>query len=131
MSLIELLWLTFLILSAFFVGNFLAHRLGTAGWWIGVPAGVFLWVSITVGLLKMSRLYDRLFPIRPVCRQKKCVAKDYSLLEITKQGVLFRCRCGDTYLKKGNRFGELLGDGSVRRYMIRSPFRDWRPDSPD
>src|ERR1700739_3150173 len=77
MSLVELLWLTFLIFSALFCRRLPCSPtiIETGGWWIGVPAGAFLWVSITVGLLKMSRLYDRLFPIRPFVARKSALRR--------------------------------------------------------
>ena len=126
MSLFELLWLTFLILCAVLVGHSLAHRLGTLGWWLGVPAGLALWIAITQIVIKTAY---RFRPNAPVCRNEKCFAKDYSVLKFTPDGVMFRCRCGNTYLKSKNRFVEVLPDGSVHPYMRRSTWRNWRPDS--
>jgi hypothetical protein len=131
MSLIELLWLTLLILCAFLAGNSLAHRWGNLGWLVGAPIGMALWLLMTLALLRAGKIYHRYRPLRPLCRREKCLSPDYSVIKFTQWGVLFRCRCGDTYLKTGSRFAELMPDGSIRRYMVRSSFGNWRCDVGD
>lgn len=131
MSLIELLWLTLLILCAFFVGNSLAHRWGTWGYVIGIPTGVVLWLLTNLALFRARNIYHRYRPLRPVCRRVRCLSTDYSVIKITREGVLFRCLCGDRYLRSGRRFAESMPDGTLRSYMVRSPFQGWRGDVTD
>jgi hypothetical protein len=76
MSLIELLWLTLLMLRAFFVGNSLAHRWGTLGYVISIPTGVTLWPLTNLALFRARNIYHRYRPLRPVCRSAKCLSKD-------------------------------------------------------
>jgi hypothetical protein len=125
MSLFELLYLTLIITCGWISGHSLGQRLGIKGWLLGVPAGVIVPMFLTQAVLKA--FYKRR-PNRPGCRRGKCTSADYSTGKFTQQGVLFRCRCGDTYVRKGNRFGELSPDGSIRPYMIRATFSDWKPD---
>jgi hypothetical protein len=127
-SLIELLSVTLIITCGFLLGHSLGQRWGMTGWLVGIPMGIALGFLPLLGLVAAGKVYHRYRPLRPICRQGKCGAEAYSVIKITPQGWSFRCRCGDMYLSKGYRFGELLPDGSVRPYMVRAPFRDWKPD---
>ena len=128
MSLIELFGLTLFIFCGYFVGHALGQQWGIAGWLIGVLAGSALGLLLMQAFVVTAKLYHRYRPLRLVCRQGKCGPTDYSLVKITPRGWLVRCRCGDTYLSKSHHFRELLRDASVRPYMARAPFRDWKPD---
>jgi len=93
-----------------------------------VPSAAGVIVSMLLTQVAKKAYYRR-HPNRPGCRRGKCTSADYSTEKFTQQGVVFRCRCGDTHMRKGNRLGELSPDGSIRPYMIRAPFGDWKPDA--
>jgi hypothetical protein len=126
MTLIELFFLTLIITCGWFSGHYVSQRWGIKGWFMGVPVGVIVPILLTQAALKV---YYRTRPNRPGCRRWKCTAAGYSTAQFTPEGAVFRCCCGDTCVRKGNRFVELLPDGSIRPYMIRAPFGDWRPDA--
>jgi hypothetical protein len=93
--------------GAFFVENSLAHRWDTRGYVTRISTGVVLWLLKNLALFRARNIYHRYRPLRPVCRRIRCLSTDYSVIKITREGVLFRCLCGDTYLRGGRQFAEL------------------------
>ena len=64
-----------------------------------------------------------------MCKNQCCDADDYELIDVCGNRAVFRCKCGDKYLREGNRFFELLDDGTRRPYMRRSNvLSPWRRD---
>ena len=47
----------------------------------------------------------------------------------TKGNYLYRCACGDMYVREGTRFMELLTDDTRRPYKRLVGFRKWADDS--
>jgi hypothetical protein len=96
---------------------------------LGFAIGLLITRAILVGRLQL------LFPL-PSCRQDKChrFGQDYvwrlgTLFGYESRGIyLYRCRCGDTYIRKGKRFMSLLPDESMRPYKKLVGFRTWVDD---
>jgi len=40
----------------------------------------------------------------PPCQAGKCTARQYVLVQASKEQAIFRCRCGDLYISEGNSF---------------------------
>lgn len=131
MNISELLFFIFNCLCAFLLGRHLSSDLGTAGWLIGVPLGFALGVGVVKGISAGAKRWHRWcmsHPDCPVCRRGKCSATDFEQYQFTQEGVIYRCRCGDPYLRKGRRFLEILPNGSQRPYMVRKAFCGWQRD---
>src|SRR5258708_290639 len=79
------------------------------GFVLGVTGGITITWAITLGRILLF------FPL-PLCRQGKCqrFGKDYVWRKGTvygkcKWGVyLYKCRCGDQYLRRGKKFMEFI-----------------------
>jgi hypothetical protein len=130
MTLIEMLVFIVLSLALLAVGRFLSGRWGTAGWLVGVlPVGIF-WTYVAYGIVRGTFLEVRhsLSP-RPICRQGRCKTTAYVLVSASSEKALFRCRCGDLYLSKANRFSQIMPDNSLKPYMVRdSSSPGWKAD---
>lgn len=94
----------------------------------GIGTSVLL-VGLVYGLLRvLVLLLNRWRPVRPLCRQGKCLADDYEFIERTEQGRLFECRCGTRYIHSGMRFLECSDDGQIKPYMKHAQFGRWCKD---
>jgi hypothetical protein len=109
-----------------------AGRLGYYGFALfGLIAGLIIARVFLLGRLQLF------FPLPP-CQQGKChrLGRDYvwrlgTLFGYEGKGIyLYKCRCGDTYIREGKRFGELLADDTIRPYKRLVAFRQWS-DDPD
>lgn len=110
--------------------------------WGGLGYGAFNLLGIVVGfLITRAILVGRLrvfFPL-PHCRHGKChtLGGDYvwrlgTLFGYEKRGnYLYKCACGDMYVRQGTRFMELLPDDTRRPYKRLVGFRKWADDSPN
>ena len=130
MTLVEMLVFIVLSLALLAMGRFLSRIWGTAGWLVGVlPVGIF-WMFVCYGIVRSTFLMVRYsFSARPICRQGKCKTKDYVLVSASPEEALFRCRCGDRYLSKANRFSQILQDNSLKHYMVQdSSSPVWKAD---
>jgi hypothetical protein len=97
---------------------------------VGFIAGLIITRAFLVGRLRMF------FPF-PLCRQGKCYrfGQDYvwrlgTLFGYETRGIyLYRCSCGDMYIREGKRFMSLLPDDTTRPYKKLVGFRKWEDDS--
>jgi hypothetical protein len=71
----------------------------------------------------------------PFCRRGKCHSiEDYrwyidAIFGRVGRGVyLYKCKCGDEYIREGKRFMEILPDGTKRPYKKLVSFRKWADD---
>jgi hypothetical protein len=104
---------------------------GKHGYWVfaflGLVAGLIVARAVLVGRLRLF------FPF-PLCRQGKCYrfGRDYvwrlgTLFGYEGKGIyLYKCRCGDMYIRETKRFRELLRDDTRRRYKKLVAFRKWQ-----
>jgi hypothetical protein len=107
---------------------------GNLGYCAFALVGFIAGLIITRAFL-VSRL--RLFFPFPLCRQGKCYrfGQDYvwrlgTLFGYETKGIyLYRCRCGDMYIREGKRFISLLPDDTTRPYKKLVGFRKWEDDS--
>jgi hypothetical protein len=131
-----LVWLCLAVGVIF--GNFLGPHFepicGVAGHWIGYIIGVLV-VLIVLWLILLGHVV-LFFPFTS-CRQGKCHGiEDYRWYIGTIYGRVscgtyrYRCRCGDEYVRQGNRFMEVLPDGTKRPYKKLVGFRKWADDIP-
>jgi hypothetical protein len=127
----DVLWLTFISTCAFFGGRKLAVYWGKVGWVVGGLVGIVCGFLFLYALWLLADFYHRFRPLRPMCQHEKCRSQDYEIKIVAKEGSWEsenRCKCADTYVRRGNRFMLLRPDGSTQPYMLRKPFRDWEPD---
>jgi hypothetical protein len=127
----HLLWLTFVVICAFFVGRNLAAYWGKAGWAVGGLVGIACGFLLLYSLWLLAGFYHRFRPLRPTCRRGRCHSEDYKMKVVVKESSWEsenQCKCGDTYVKRGNRFMLLQPDGSTKAYMLRKPCHDWEAD---
>jgi hypothetical protein len=108
--------------------------------WGRIGYAAFIVLGFVVGLLAtraflIGRLWV-LFPL-PACRRGKCqrLGRDYTWRlgtlfgYETKGHYLYRCACGEMYIRKGKRFTELLPDDTHRPYKRLVGFRKWADES--
>ena len=128
----ELLGVSFICICAISAARKLAVYWGRAGWIAGGLVGIACGFLFIYALWLLSDVYHRFRPLRPTCQQGKCHSADYQINVVVKEGsweAENRCNCGDTYLRRGNRFMLRRPDGSTQPYMLRNPFRNWEPDN--
>ena len=105
---------------------------GTIGAVVGFILGISGAFLLTWGFLLGRTLL--LFPFPP-CRQGRCARyKDFTWKRGTIYGrqsdgtYLYRCKCGDQYLREGRRFVAILSDGTRQPYKKLVAFRTWIDD---
>jgi len=64
----------------------------------------------------------------PICKNERCLAKTYELVEMGNKGSVFHCRCGSNYLYTGGKFLVMLEDGTIKPYMKRGRSGHWQED---
>lgn len=100
--------------------SLLGRKWGGAGCVLGFLTGISGAFLLTWLLLASRNLL--LMPF-PKCRRGKCQSyRDY----VWKRGTIFgwetggryryRCKCGDEYLRDGNRFQQVMSDGTTVSY---------------
>ena len=74
----------------------------------------------------------------PACRCGRCLDfNDYAWQEGTFYGCrglgvyMYKCRCGDFYLRNGKSFMEVMADGAAKPYKIMGAGRKWIDAVPD
>jgi len=130
MNLVELVLFAALSAALLTLGYFLSLKYGAAGWLVGVvPVGAawawFIFGAFRATFTEIRHSLNR----RPVCRQGNCRSKDYVMIKATREKAVFRCRCGDLYASKDNRFSRILQDGSLVPYMLQDASRHWKADT--
>ncbi len=127
----HVLWLSFVFICAYLAGRKLAIYWGKAGWVVGALVGVACGFLLFHAFWLLATLYQRFRPLRPPCRQGRCRSNDYEIRVIAKEGSWeseSKCKCGDMYVRRGNRFMLLRADGSTHPYMLRRRFHNWETD---
>jgi hypothetical protein len=129
------------LLAAGGVGSTLAgRRYGWTGYAWGFLAGsvglyIALLLPVLLGLAVQKAFEAILFGATrfPPCRRGYCKSSrwffrdgDYRL-EHSTHGDVYRCRCGDAYLKQGRQVMIVRDDGTLQPYKRWKPFRGWRP----
>ena len=120
MTLPRLLVTVIWIASGAAISSVLGRLWGGSGYVLGFLAGI-LCAFLLTWLIVLSR--NLLLMPFPVCRQGRCHSfKDY----VRKRGTIYgwekggifryRCKCGDEYVRDGNRFLQVLSDGATRPY---------------
>jgi hypothetical protein len=131
LTLFHVLWFYIVCLCGFWAGRLFSQQWGTLGWLAGVPAGLVSGYFAFHALRWLVDFYYWIRPLRPKCSKGMCRSEDYAVKVTKKEGnweTEFRCKCGETYLTKGNRFMILLPDRTTQPYMLRKPFHNWEPD---
>jgi hypothetical protein len=123
------------------VGGAVGLSCGPA-WWgvVGVLLGAALGgaladflVEVLVPALKyyLAAVWRRARPPLPVCGRGVCRGGDYQWLTTSEEGTVYRCRCGDFYVRTDRSFDALHPDQSVHPFMTRGGLRGWRPAARD
>ena len=115
-----------LALSAF-SGMFAARFLGVLG---GGALGIALAIS-WAWVLRSGVVFgvlDRLLPVRPVCKQRRCTSEGYTYLRREGNRVFFRCQCGTVYVKEGASFQVMQESGRLEPYMRKRWNLVWKPE---
>ena len=107
---------------------------GQFGYWLFAFLGLFAGLLISWAFLRSRILW--LFPF-PICQQGRCtkMGQDYvwrlgTLYGYEQNGLyLYKCRCGDFYLREGKRFMRLLEGDTLSPYKRLVAFRKWADDS--
>ena len=119
MNVFELLFFVSIILAGYFCGRFLNSYWGLSGWIVGFISGSLSAVLTLFGLNKFGDALTKRFPPKPNCKTGRCSSNDYKIIGLSneKDGIIFQCKCGTRYLKKGKRFMEICDDGNMVPYM--------------
>ena len=129
MTLIELLFFVFNLCLGILLGALIGRNFGVVWGILAVPVGFCVGILLFKALIILGDLYYVLWrPLRPPCRRGVCKAKDYELIEATREGSFYRCQCGDKYLMGDRRFYLVMADGSTKPYMAYKPFRRWKEE---
>ena len=98
---------------------------------LGLPVGVLLGLGLVCLPFYIIDRIDKSRK-RPKCRKGCCKSRDYTCVEysMTGGGLVFQCRCGDKYLRTGDRFMEMGDDGIPIPYMRANgdSLIEWEPD---
>jgi len=129
MTLIEI---AFFVVSAY-VGvlsaKMAADKFGVVGGIVGFFLGFGTAICFWLALGKLLSLWHIWRPLRPICRNGKCNAKDYEIIKVSAKETIWVCKCGDKYVRKGRAFMSLNEDENFEPYMIYTGlFCRWRPD---
>ncbi len=133
LNLPKLLVTAFWILCGVVLAVELRHPWGVPGYIVGFSAGFSAALVVTwAAIVARIRI---LFPF-PVCRQGRCRSpKQFSWRRGTIHGwegwgvYLYRCKCGDRYIRKGRRFLQLVREGEELPYKRLVGFQTWADDS--
>lgn len=120
--------LIFALLSAVLLAlaQFLSKRWGTAGWLVVVVPVAIGWTWVLFGAVWGAIAdFKHSLSSRPVCHQGKCGSRNYVLVSSSHGKAVFRCRCGDLYIRKANLFLRILPDNSEAPYMARDSSGNW------
>ena len=117
MTLIELIF--FIINAGFLAAAMLAGAIlhGATGTFLALIAGAVLLVAVYRVLVWLGGWLHGSHPAQPACGNGACGVGDYEWLTPRDGCLVCRCRCGLCYVIKGQRFLELLADGTTRPFM--------------
>ena len=108
------------IASGVVLSSVLGKPWGLVGHVLGFLSGISIAILITWIIVLSRNLLLKPFP---VCRSGKChTFRDYvwkrgTIYGWEKGGIFrYRCKCGDEYVRDGNRFLHVLGDGTTQPY---------------
>jgi len=127
MNAVELLIFVVFCLLFGALGAFLSARWGPLGWLAATPGVVGAGLLIFGMGVSLFLELRHSFHSRPVCSSGKCPSRAYVLVEANEDEALFRCRCGDLYLSRGDSFLRVKKGGSEEPYMFRNPSGNWEP----
>ena len=122
------------IASGIVLSTVFGRTWGALGCVLGFLVGI-LNAFLLTWLIVLSR-HLLLMPF-PECRRGKCCTyRDYvwrrgALYGREKGGIFrYRCKCGDEYVRDGNRFLQVLRDGTTRPYKKYESDNKWVDDVP-
>lgn len=134
MNIIELAALALILVAGYFAGMLVGDRFGLPGWIAGWLVGMSGAGGALYGLRKLLELWYRRFPLRPICANQRCGELEYEFIRHEDRGSLFRCKCGDFYLRRGRQFLHVTPSGGKEQFReYRGLLRRWQParrDSP-
>src|SRR6516225_2602354 len=112
MNVFELLTVLAVAAAGLVCGRMFGARLGAGGWVVGATVGIGAALMVLLTLRRFA-------PVEwlPGCREGRCRDGDYRFVEKAAGGRVFACNCGTRFVLVGNRFFELMSDGSKRPYM--------------
>jgi hypothetical protein len=132
----DLAMLALMLAAAIVTASFGAERFGCPGGVVGFVFGPFLLIgfllAICIPLDFIEGWLSSGLPRLPVCRNGTCRSGAYELRRFVEgegSAIDWVCRCGVRYRKEGQRFLEVLPNGSVAAYRIWRPLRGWCHDS--
>lgn len=100
--------------------------------WLGLGAGAAAGGLPMAFLGLIHAMLPRWQPVRPRCGSGACAAENYELLDWRDDQhrliLIYRCRCGDRYVRRGSRFLALDDLGVERPYLAISSWGRWEPD---
>ncbi len=129
---LELIALMVLVAVGAAVAVYAGNAFGPFGYLVGFVVGVIGVIGAFTVLIAIDTQWRRGSPFLPMCRERKCGAEDYVAIRykiLGEQEVIWECRCGSKYTRRGRRVFEVLQAGEIRPYMIWRSFRCWSPDT--
>ena len=94
--------------------------------------GIILLLLLFVLAWAMQLCHFFLFCPFPPCERNKCLARwnyywplGYFFGRIGLRRYLYKCQCGDEYLRVGKIFFRVLSDGSLKPYTRKTSFNKW------
>jgi hypothetical protein len=127
MNVLELAAVALVLLAGYFAGALVGGRFGLPGWVAGWLLGMAGASGALYALRKSLDLWYRHFPLRPVCAKERCGEQDYEFIRHEQGGTLFRCKCGDLYLRRGRQFLHVTSSGGTEQFQeYRGLFRRWQ-----
>jgi hypothetical protein len=128
MTLLELIALALYVGVGIAAGRWAGSRFGIAAGILAFPIGIALLHGFFLAVSYVERLYWVGIPPLPRCRSGGCGPDDYKVRP-GPDDIVYSCRCGGEYQKRGRRFFELRPDGSLVPFMVWKAFRGWFPDA--
>ena len=98
---------------------------GVLAFLLGFGIAICFWLALG----KLLSLWHIWRPLRPVCKNGKCKAEDYKIINVSAGSTVWICKCGDEYIRKGRTFMYINENGVFEPYMIyNGPFGRWYLD---
>ncbi len=127
---INCFWYCTIVGAALWVASLVNVHMGL--FWAIVVAIVIALVSpliVNSCLAALTWALDRTVPTFPTCEKGVCDRTRYEWTgNDANGGDMFRCKCGQIYVRRGRQFMKLLENGTATPFRIRNMLGRWKRD---
>ena len=119
-----------------FIIHLSSHYIGGIGGVIAsllLIAAFFAFLLCSCGFNRLFILIDAIIPVSPRCELKKCGQKDFTITmygsrQFNDEYSIWKCKCGNVYKMKGDKFYKLESEDKETNYLKYSHIMGWVKD---